>query len=311
MPVLLIGGTGFIGARVVKFLVEDGEQVVIMDLSPNTTRIKELERQVSIIHGSITSIEGIIETMKKHQVTKIINLAYRLDSESDQYPHEAIKANVMGTSNVFEAARIMGIKRVVWASSVAVYGDKKRAEGILQNEDAPCVPITVYGAGKQFTEFMIQFYNAKYEMDIVGLRPSAIYGTGRSTGATSWLSDFVDMPVRGEAARLPASPEQTLSWGYVEDTAAAFVAVCQHEGKCPSDIYNIGGVTATVEEVIGIVAKELPDTKVEYGDRYVYYLDVPDNSRIGREIGFELKFDLKKGIKDHISRAKERFNRGL
>ncbi len=307
MSILVIGGTGFIGSKIVKMLAQQGEEVVAMDLFPNLERVKEVKDQISLVRGSITNIEGIIETIKKHQVTKIINLAYHLDSESDQFPHEAIKVNVMGTNNVFEAARIMGIKRVVWASSIAVYGDKKRAKGVLQDEDAPCVPITVYGAGKKFTEFMIQFYNAKYEMDIVALRPSAIYGTGRSTGATSWLSDFIDMPVKGEVARLPASLDQTLSWCYVDDTAAAFVAACQHNGRCPSDIYIIGGYTATVEEVMQLVAKEMPDTRVEYGDCYIYYLDVPDHSRIRNEIGFELKFDLEKGIREHILRARDRF----
>jgi nucleoside-diphosphate-sugar epimerase len=56
-----------------------------------------------------------------------------------------------------------------------------------------------------------------------------------------------------------------------------------------------------------IVAKEITDTRVGYGDSYIYYLDVPDHSRIRNEIGFELKFDLEKGIKEHISQARERF----
>jgi UDP-glucose 4-epimerase len=307
MSVLVIGGTGFIGSRAVKFLLEQGEQIVVMDLFPNLTRVEEIKDELTIVQGSITSIETIIETIKKHQVSKIINTAYHLESESEQYPHEAIKVNLLGTNNVFEAARIMGIKRVIWASSLAVYGDKKSANGIPQNEDAPCLPLTVYGAGKQFSEFMIHSYNNKYGMDIVGLRPSPVYGTGRSTGTTAWLSDFVDMPVRGEVARIPPSPEQTLGWCYVDDAAAAFVAVCQHEGKCPSEIYNIGAFGATVEEMMGIVSREVPGTRVEYGDRYIYYLDVADNSRIKRDIGFELKFDLEKGVKEHISCALSRF----
>ena len=310
MSILVIGGTGFIGSRAVKFLVEQGEQVVVMDLFPNLTRIKENEDQVSVIHGSITSIETIIEAIRKYKVSKILNTAYLLESESDQYPQEAVKVNLLGTNNVFEAARIMGIKRVIWASSVAVYGDKKRANGVPQNEDALCLPLTVYGAGKQFSEFMIHFYNEKYGMEIVGLRPSPIYGTGRSTGKTAWLSDFIDMPLRGEVASVPASSDQILEWCYVDDAAAAFVAVCQYEGKCSSDIYHIGGFRASVEEVMGIVAREVPNTDVEYGNRYIYYLDAADNSRIYRDIGFELKFDLERGIKEHISCSVSRLKGG-
>jgi nucleoside-diphosphate-sugar epimerase len=107
--------------------------------------------------------------------------------------------------------------------------------------------------------------------------------------------------VRGEAARIPASPEETLQWCYVDDAAAAFVAACQHERKCPSDIYHIGGFRATVEQVMNIVAREVPNTRVEFGERYIYYLDVADNSSIYRDFCFELKFDLEKGIREHIS----------
>jgi len=96
----------------------------------------------------------------------------------------------------------------------------------------------------------------------------------------------------------------------VDDAAAAFVAVCQHEGKCSSDIYHIGGFRATVEEVMGIVAREVPNTDVEYGNRYIYYLDAADNSRIYRDIGFELKFDPEKGIKEHISCSVSRLKGG-
>ena len=112
-------------------------------------------------------------------------------------------------------------------------------------------------------------------------------------------------------ARIPASPEETLEWCYVDDAAAAFVAVSQHERKCPSDIYHIGGFRATVEQVMGIVAREVPDTRVEFGDRYIYYLDAADNSRIYRDIGFELKFDLERGVKEHISCSVSHLKGGL
>ena len=93
MSVMVIGGTGFIGAKIVKLLVEQGEDVVVVDLFPNFERVREVKDQITIIRGSITSIEGIIEVIKNNKVHKIINLAYHLDSESDQFPHEAIKVN--------------------------------------------------------------------------------------------------------------------------------------------------------------------------------------------------------------------------
>jgi len=105
MSVLVIGGTGFIGARIVKNLVKRKEKVVCMDAHPNLKAIGDVIDKVTLIKGDVAFIEEIIDAISAYDVTRIINLAYIMGSESDANPHLAIRVNVYGMDNVFEAAR--------------------------------------------------------------------------------------------------------------------------------------------------------------------------------------------------------------
>jgi nucleoside-diphosphate-sugar epimerase len=220
-------------------------------------------------------------------------------------PYSATKINLIGTLNVFEAARITGIKRVVWASSLAVYGDKKRAGGIPQNEDALNNPVTVYGACKYYGEFMAKLYNVRWDMDIVSLRPSSVYGPLRAKGATSWLTDIVQLPLMGHVVDIPVGPEETTNFCFVDDCAEAFVRCCQYKGdRLPHDVYYIGGFKASIGELMAEVKKHIPEAEARYHGKPIYYIDRIDNSRIGEDFGFQLKYDLAAGVREQVSRQR-------
>ena len=220
-------------------------------------------------------------------------------------PYSATKINLIGTLNVFEAARITGIKRVVWASSLAVYGDKKRAGGVPQNEDALNNPVTVYGTCKTYGEFMAKLYNVRWDMDIVSLRPSSVYGPLRARGATSWLTDIVQLPLMGQVVDIPVGPDETTNFCFVDDCAEAFVRCCQYRGdRLPHPIYYIGGFKASIGELMAEVKKHIPEAETRYHGKPIYYIDRIDNSRIGEDLGFKPKYDLAAGVKEQVSRQR-------
>lgn len=305
MSILIIGGMGFIGSRVTKFLVEQGEDVVVVGRRPTLHRLREVVNKVKVVQGDKSNIDQIIDFIKTYNVKKIIDMSHELEAESEQAPFTASKLNIAGTLNVFEAARIMDIGRVVWASSLAVYGDKKRAHGIPQNEDSLDDPITVYGACKRFGEFMAKLYNSRWDMDIVCLRPSSIYGPLRAGGATSWLTDIVKMPLAGQIVDIPAGPDETTNFCFVDDCADAFVKCCQYKGdRLPHAIYYIGGIKASVRELVAEVKKQIPETEVHYQGKYMYYIDHVDNNRISKDLGFKLKYDIEAGIREQVKRQR-------
>ena len=122
VSILIIGGTGFIGSRLAGCLVNRGQTVTCFDLYPAPQKVSHLGDHAGVVVGDITRIEDIIAVIREFRVEKIVNLAYMLGTESEANPHVALRVNVMGMNNVFESARLMGIRRVVYASSIAVYG---------------------------------------------------------------------------------------------------------------------------------------------------------------------------------------------
>src|SRR5437899_3789928 len=124
MSILVVGGSGFIGPRGIRRLVARGEQVVCMDINPGAASFADLGDQVKVVRGDVTQFEDVMRVTLETRPSRILNLAYLLGSGEDQ-PHFAMKLNILGMDNCFEAARLCGVKRVVYASSVAVSGLQK------------------------------------------------------------------------------------------------------------------------------------------------------------------------------------------
>jgi len=305
MSILVIGGMGFIGSRIVRSLVELGEDIVVVGRQPTLHRLGELAENIKVVQGDKTNIDQVFDWITTYKVSKIIDASSELEAESERVPYSATKINLIGTLNVFEAARITGIKRVVWASSLAVYGDKKRAGGVPQNEDALNNPVTVYGTCKTYGEFMAKLYNVRWDMDIVSLRPSSVYGPLRARGATSWLTDIVQLPLMGQVVDIPVGPDETTNFCFVDDCAEAFVRCCQYRGdRLPHDVYYIGGFKASIGELVAEVKKHIPEAETRYHGKPIYYIDRIDNSRIGEDLGFKPKYDLAAGVKEQVSRQR-------
>ncbi len=123
MSVFVIGGTGFIGLRVIRLLAARGEEIVCIDINPNATSFADLGRQVRVIRGDVTQFDDVMSAMSAAKPSRAINLSYYLGSEHT--PHTAIKLNVLGMDNCFEAARIRGVNRVVYGRMLAVNGMQK------------------------------------------------------------------------------------------------------------------------------------------------------------------------------------------
>jgi hypothetical protein len=138
MTVLVIGGMGFIGRRVVRRLADAGARVVCMDVNPGQASFAENGEQIKFVAGDVTAFDDVVKAIFDERPERIINLAYLL-GESDQKPHLAVRLNILGMDNVFEAARLCGVKRVVFASSIGYHGHSQTTHGdrLLTEEDPP------------------------------------------------------------------------------------------------------------------------------------------------------------------------------
>jgi nucleoside-diphosphate-sugar epimerase len=305
MSILIIGGMGFIGSRVTHMLLSRGESVVVAARRPTLHRLGADGERITVVQGDKANFDQIIDWIKRFDVEKIIDVSAELEAESERAPFHSSRLNIMGTLNVFEAARLLDVKRVVWTSSYAIYGDKKKASGPPPNEEVLHDPVTVYGASKSYGEFMVKHYNKRWGLDVVAVRPSSIYGPLRAGGLTGWLSDIVKAPLEGKIVDIPVGRDETANFCFVDDCAEALVRSCLYDGdRLPNTIYNIGGFKATVGQLMEEVAKHIPKACARYGDNTLYYLGDVDISRIRRDLGFELRFDVAAGIEEQVRRQR-------
>jgi len=137
--------------------------------------------------GDVTQLPHLLEAIKTNGVRKIIHMAALLPPDTEERHHYAMQVNIGGTNNVFEAARWTGIERVVYASSIAVYGVQTTFGERPINEDDLNDPINVYGMTKSVNDFSAKRYIDRHGLDLRGVRICTVFGHGRVTGMTGMI----------------------------------------------------------------------------------------------------------------------------
>ena len=194
MAILVIGGTGFIGIRVIPRLIALGQSVVCMDINPAAPSLTDLGDKVSVIRGDVTRFDEVIAVMREAKADRVLNLSYNLGP--DLPPHRATRLNIVGMDNCFEAARILGVRHTVFASSLAVSGQQSHyGERLVTEDDAPHA-VVQYGSHKAFNEFQAKDYIEKYGMTITAIRPANVTGPDKVRGSVDHVN-IITRPARG------------------------------------------------------------------------------------------------------------------
>src|SRR2546425_4598480 len=201
MSVLVIGATGFIGPRLIRRLVARGESVVGMDLNPGAATFGDVPIGAPVVRGDVTQFEDVMRTVLDVKPERLINLAYALGA-GEGNPHQVMRLDILGMDNCFEAARLAGVKRVVYASSIAVSGQQSHFGDRLVNEDDPVHGTSQYAMHKIFNEFQARKYIKNYGMSIIGVRPANVTGPDNAPGSVDHMQIMVDA-ARGRPGHLP------------------------------------------------------------------------------------------------------------
>ena len=196
MAIFVIGGTGFIGTRVIRLLAARGEEIVCMDINPGAASFEDLGKQVRVMRGDVTQFDDVMAATVSAKPDRIINLSYFLGSE--HAPHVAMKLNILGMDNCFEAARLAGVQRVVFASSLAVNGMQKHYGDRMITEDDYRHGEVQYAMHKIFNEWQAQDYNEKYGMTITAVRPANVTGPDKVRGSVDHVN-IITQPAQGKA----------------------------------------------------------------------------------------------------------------
>jgi nucleoside-diphosphate-sugar epimerase len=286
MSTLIIGGTGFIGSRVLRLLLARGEPVACMDINPNTPAVADLAGRVKVVRGDVTQFDDVIATMLAEKPERVINLSYYLGSE--HAPHIALKLNILGMDNCFEAARLTGLKRVVFASSLAVNGQQRHFGDRSVTEDDFRHGDYQYAVHKIFNEEQAKDYRAKYGMSITAVRPANVTGPDKVRGSVDHVN-CITQPARGNPISFPHKDAMRCPV-HVDDVAEVFARVTLADAP-KHDVYNTGGTAISLGDLAEMVREFLPDARItfqhETGGRDISGNYLIDNTRLVQEFGVQ------------------------
>ena len=286
MAILVIGGTGFIGPRLIRRLVARGEKVVCVDLNPGAASFADLADRVTVSRADVTQFEDVMRTVIEVKPDRLINLAYGIGA-GEGNPHQVMRLDILGMDNCFEAARLGGVRRVVYASSIAVSGQQSHFGERLVTEDDPTYGTSQYAVHKIFNEYQARQYIRNYGMAITGVRPANVTGPDKVRGSTDHVR-LITGAARGEAVHLPKQSLMRLLI-HVEDIAEVFARVLLADApRYP--LYNSGGSPVSLGELAALVGEFLPDAKITFaqeGGREESGNYLVDNSRLREEFGIE------------------------
>ena len=303
MSVMVTGGTGFIGNKIIRKLLERDEEVVCFDLAPPRANLTPFLDRIQMYRGDVTQLPHLLEAINTYKVHKIIHMASLLPPDTEERLHFAMQVNVGGTNNVFEAARWTDVERVVFASSIAVYGLQEVYDGRPVNEDDLPAPINVYGMTKAIVDFTAQKYRDRYGLDLISIRPCTVFGHGRVTGMTGMIGGLmVSLPAIGQPVSMPFHQAEPSPMIHAEDTAEIFVRAALAD-KLNHKVYITGGHLATIKDMADAVRTYIPDAQITTGDQLVPHVYLVDNSRMLADIGYEMP-SLQQRVLDHINDAR-------
>ena len=288
MSVFIIGGTGFIGHRLVRLLVTRGQTVTCMDINPGAHSFADLGKKVTSVRGDVTQFDDVMAAMSAAKPERVINLSYFIGS--DHAPHVAMKLNILGMDNCFEAARLLGVKHTMYASSLAVNGKQANYGNRPVTEEDRVNGEYQYAKHKIMNEWQAQDYTEKFGMLITGIRPANVTGPDKVRGSVDHVN-IITEPSRGNAITFPFKDAMRCPI-HVDDIAEVFARVLLSE-KPAHRIYNSGGIAISLGEIADIVRSYLPDAKISFEkesggkDQSGNYMI--DNTRLMSEFGVQYR----------------------
>jgi len=288
--VLVTGGSGLIGTAVRRHLSKQGHSVNAIDI----TDFGRPDPELTIMGFEDT--DRLDDLVKAREIDSIVHCgAISGPMLAHNNPMLIVQANIVGTSQLLDLARRHNLHRVVFSSSISVYGN---ADTEVIDESTTTRPTSVYGSSKVSCETLLEGFSAEYGVDCASLRIARVYGPYRR--ANCYLANIIRDAKLGRVTEIPCDPDFAYHYIYVNDVAEALVEVLLASRDFGGRVYNVSGSAAlTMPEIAAIAqrtvdgaqirlvpgADEVPDVQREF-----------DISRIAREVGWTPRFSLERGL---------------
>lgn len=306
MTVMVTGGGGLLGSRIVNKLLARGETVVSFDTNAEQPRLeKQAENpQLKRVSGDIRAYDQLSARIREFSVGRIIHMAAVLAPVTEKEPAIGFAVNIGGTTNVLEAARHCDVQRVCYASSISTYGDQSQYGDGAVDEDSLRIPYNLYGHAKVINEETAKAYTHNFGLDTRGIRIAMVFGHGRLTGRSSAMSRVISAAAVGEAIVSDVAADQVSPSVPANDVAEIMVRVCFAD-NLQLPVYAGLNTPATIGETAEVIRRYLPDADIRFADNAVSYPSITnvDASRLEQAIDYRLP-PFEQSILEHINEAR-------
>ncbi len=258
-PILVTGGAGFVGSNLVRRLIAKGARVTILDdfFTGKLSNLAGLEGRYELVKGSVTDRDIVMELVSKAGL--VFHLAARNIIASTKNPLEDFQTNIGGTLNILLAAREYRTERVIYSSSVSVYGNPKY---LPINEDDRISLLTPYAVSKFGGEGYCQAFYESYGLPVAVVRYSNVYGPWQDPANPycGVIAKFIDKAKAGLPLEIHGDGEQTRDFTFVEDAVEATLTAAISP-KAEGEVFNVGtgietNINALAAHVSGLYGQE-------------------------------------------------------
>ena len=318
---MVTGGSGFIGIYLMKALAEKGMKVVNYDLAPPSPLLQRLlddsafAGNIQYQRGSILDLPDVIAAAQDAGVDKIVHMAAFFDpAESNRRPYFTYQANVQGTINIYETARLLNMSRVVNISSIGVYAIKEQEP--MDENHRIFIPGaghgSHYGSSKAATELIGQAYCQNNGLSYVSVRFSGVYGYGMRY--SMFIKDMIENALTGTPTVFESGGDLTRDYTYVKDSVQGVLcALDAADSDLNSRTYlTTSGQLYSGTQVADIVKKLIPGADIKIAPDLSTF-EKKDMAKRGmldialakKELGYQPQYTIEAGIQEYIETMKQ------
>jgi UDP-glucose 4-epimerase len=296
-----------------RLLVKQGLRPVLLDNRMDLSLMQDIKNDVDCVQADVCDQAALEKVVDDYGITHIAHLAALMPEPAEANPRLAIRVGIDGTVNVLEVARAKNIKRVVFTSSKAVYGeivgDYAPPACKPVREDHPKRPADMYGTIKVCCEQIGSYYREMYGIEFIALRYVSIYGPGKEArhGPLSFYGQLIERARRGEKWIVSQGGDQLNDAVYVGDVARSIYLALK--APAPGELaFNIGtGKTYTPRDFLNAAARMFPRHQIELGPgpsklgRSKQSFCVFDISAARKHLGYEPAYTVESGVRDYVA----------
>ncbi len=315
MSILITGGMGFIGVGLAYELAAKGQDVVLFDIVTRPERVAAIKDNVKIIQGDLKVWPEVLNAVRDNKVEDIFHLGAMLSVPSEENPWSSFQTNIVGFMHMVEAARLFGVNRFIFPSSIASYG---LDTGEVITDITLQRPVTIYGVSKLHGELLGRFHRRKFGLDFRSLRYCGVIGPGVKTpGVAQYNTWMIENAALGRPYECFVTEETYNPITYFKDAIRGALQLYEApREKIKTVCYNINQFSPapTAKELELTIKKFIPDLKVTYKPdptvmafHHNQTMKEIDDRRAREEWGWQPQFDnLEDMVIDFINEVRTR-----